>query len=295
VRKIKLSPPAVKYLSSVTGSWIKAEEATDPVYWVRHLRDSIRFYDGVKELLKNGDGIILEVGPGQTLSSLIKRQEKAGEGHEVLNLIPGSQEKSSACQLLLNALGTMWTKGISPDWNAFYRVGKRLRVKLPTYPFERKRYWIDPPKQVSTSQIENNSEKEVKELNESSIAYVRPQLDSEYMAPRNETEKILAEIWQECLGIEKVGTNDNFFELGGDSVVNIRITAKANQKGIRITPKQLLSNQTIAELALQADKSTSGPDTQGTLFQDTSSSDFNLAGLSEEELDEIASELEQYD
>ena len=88
---------------------------------------------------------------------------------------------------------------------------------------------------------------------------LRPAVESEYEAPRDEIEKILAEIWQEILGIERVGIYDNFFELGGDSIVSLQVVNRLNQRGYRLHPKDILQRQTIAELsgAVIANESTS--------------------------------------
>ncbi len=75
------------------------------------------------------------------------------------------------------------------------------------------------------------------------------QLEESFVAPRTEVEQKLAKIWAEVLGVEQVGIRDNFFELGGDSILSLQIIARANQAGLQLTPKQLFSNQTIAELA----------------------------------------------
>jgi len=77
----------------------------------------------------------------------------------------------------------------------------------------------------------------------------RPELSGEFMAARNETEQKLAAVWQEVLGLENVGVNDNFFELGGDSILTIQVIAKAKQRGLQLTPKQLFQFPTIAGLA----------------------------------------------
>jgi hypothetical protein len=79
-------------------------------------------------------------------------------------------------------------------------------------------------------------------------------LSSEYEAPRTDIERVLAKIWREMLGIDRVGRHDNFFELGGDSLLNIQLTAKVNQAGVRMTPKQIYEHQTIAELAVALSK-----------------------------------------
>jgi aryl carrier-like protein len=82
-----------------------------------------------------------------------------------------------------------------------------------------------------------------------SQAHPRGNLSSEYEAPRNDIERLLADIWQQMLGVDRVGIHDNFFELGGDSLLNIQLTATVNRAGVRMTPKQIFEHQTIAELA----------------------------------------------
>jgi non-ribosomal peptide synthase protein (TIGR01720 family) len=83
-------------------------------------------------------------------------------------------------------------------------------------------------------------------------AHSRPNIDTPYVAPQTETERTIAQIWQQLLGIEKVGVDDNFFELGGDSVLTIQIIAKTNKAGLRLTPQQVFEHQTIAALAAVA-------------------------------------------
>ncbi|OWY66459.1 hypothetical protein B7486_36670 [cyanobacterium TDX16] len=82
---------------------------------------------------------------------------------------------------------------------------------------------------------------------------IAPETDT-FAAPRTTVEKMLAEIWQQILGLEQVGIYNNFFELGGDSILNMQVVAKANQAGLQLTPKQLFENQTIAELAAAVGK-----------------------------------------
>jgi aryl carrier-like protein len=74
------------------------------------------------------------------------------------------------------------------------------------------------------------------------------QLDESYVAPRNNVERLLAEIWQQVFGLQRVGVHDNFFELGGDSIRSIQVIARANKQGLRLSPKLLFQHQTISEL-----------------------------------------------
>ncbi|WP_235612086.1 SDR family NAD(P)-dependent oxidoreductase [Gloeocapsopsis dulcis] len=139
--KVKLNPPQIPFLSNVTGTWITAAQATDSNYWASHLRQPVCFNQGVIELLKQPEQILLEVGPGRTLSSLVKQQPTK----EVLALtsIRHPQEQQSDVAFLLNTLGKLWLVGVQIDWTSFYINEQRHRLPLPTYPFERQRYWID--------------------------------------------------------------------------------------------------------------------------------------------------------
>jgi aryl carrier-like protein len=73
--------------------------------------------------------------------------------------------------------------------------------------------------------------------------------ESEYEGARNEVEELLVQVWQEVLGIERIGIHDNFFELGGDSIVSIQVVARLRQQGVKFSLKEMFEHQTIAELA----------------------------------------------
>ncbi|MBP5972975.1 aminotransferase class III-fold pyridoxal phosphate-dependent enzyme [Brasilonema sp. CT11] len=163
VSKISLNSPKIPFVSNVTGTWITAAQATDPKYWARHLRQTVRFSEGIAELLQQPEQILLEVGPGKTLSTLANKQ-KASE-QVVLSSLRHPQNQQSDVAFLLNTLGRLWLEGINVDWSEFYAHEQRHRIPLPTYPFERKRYWIEPilanddnpsaKKEISVSQPEN--------------------------------------------------------------------------------------------------------------------------------------------
>ena len=80
-------------------------------------------------------------------------------------------------------------------------------------------------------------------------AHARPALETAYVAPATPAERTLADIWQQLLGVDRIGTRDNFFELGGDSVVSIQMIARAAKAGLRLSTRQVFQRQTIAELA----------------------------------------------
>ncbi len=141
LQKIKLNPPKIPFVSNVSGTWITIAQATDPNYWAKHLRQPVRFSQGVTELLKQPEQILLEVGPGKTLSSLAKQHQM--EELIALTSIRHPQEQQSDVAFLLNTLGKLWLVGVQINWSNFYVNEKRHRVPLPTYPFERQRYWVE--------------------------------------------------------------------------------------------------------------------------------------------------------
>ncbi|MRN57058.1 type I polyketide synthase [Paenibacillus monticola] len=143
VRSVGLCKPQRLYISDITGRWITDQEATDPMYWVRHLRETVRFAAGVEELVKTPNLVFLEVGPGRDLSSLIGRFVDEKKGQNIVDLIRNAQRQVSDSEHLLAKLAWLWAFGVAMDWNAFYKGAVRHRLKLPTYVFDRKRYWID--------------------------------------------------------------------------------------------------------------------------------------------------------
>jgi len=143
VKTIKLNPPQVPYLSNVSGTWISVEEATNPVYWAQHLRQGVRFADGMRELLQDPARIFLEVGPGKTLATLARRAPGQTTGRVFLSSLPHPQESISALAFILNTAGRLWQSGVAIDWQNFYRHESRKRIALPAYPFERQRFWLE--------------------------------------------------------------------------------------------------------------------------------------------------------
>ena len=144
-RQVRMQAPRIPFVSNVTGTWITADDLADPAYWARHMRSPVRFAEGIGELLREPDRAFLEVGPGATLGTLVKQHpDAAGTGASRIT-IPTLREGSDL-EALLEAVGRLWIAGVEVDWSRFHNNERRNRVPLPTYPFERQRYWIDPPK-----------------------------------------------------------------------------------------------------------------------------------------------------
>ncbi|MEA2601552.1 MAG: hypothetical protein QOF89_2544 [Acidobacteriota bacterium] len=143
---LRLSPPRLPYLSNLTGTWIRAEEATDPAYWAEHVRCAVRFADGMAELLREPDRVFLEVGPGNALTTLARQHPARTPRHTVLPSLRHPREKEDDLLFLQGSLARLWLAGAEVDWSGFHAHERRRRVPLPTYPFQRQRYWVEPRK-----------------------------------------------------------------------------------------------------------------------------------------------------
>ncbi|WP_445629006.1 beta-ketoacyl synthase N-terminal-like domain-containing protein [Nostoc sp. DSM 114167] len=156
IKTVKLNPPRIRFISNVTGSWISQEQATNPNYWCQHLRETVRFSDGISQLIQQFEGVFLEVGPGRTLSTLTTQHLDRNAKQQVLTSLRHVKEQQSDVAWLLQTLGRLWLSGVEIDWSGFYTHEQRHRLPLPTYPFERQRYWIDaksPSTLVNTKSI----------------------------------------------------------------------------------------------------------------------------------------------
>jgi acyl transferase domain-containing protein/acyl carrier protein len=143
VRGITLSPPQLRYVSNVTGTWISPEDATSVDYYVAHLREAVRFADGVATLAADPSLMLLEVGPGTVLSALAKQTLGRDGGSRVVASLPHPREERGEHEALLTAAGRLWTNGVALDWAGMHRDEQLGRVPLPSYPFERTRHWVD--------------------------------------------------------------------------------------------------------------------------------------------------------
>ncbi|WP_193197110.1 type I polyketide synthase [Nostoc sp. MG11] len=143
LKKVQLNSPRINFISNVTGSWITDAQATNPDYWSQHLRQTVKFFDGISQLLEQFEGVFLEVGPGRTLSTFTTQHLDINTKQHVLTSLRHIKEQQSDVSFLLQTLGRLWLFGVDIDWSGFYTHEQRHRLPLPTYPFERQRYWID--------------------------------------------------------------------------------------------------------------------------------------------------------
>ncbi len=157
VRRVTLKIPNIPLISNVTGHWAN-EEVTDPSYWGKHLRETVRFSQGASELLRDAHAF-LEIGPGQTLSTLIRRQTGYSTQTVTATSLRHAQEVDSDVAHCQKSLGRLWASGVSVNWKTLYAGEKRGRVALPPYPFERERYWIEADWSMTSKRATASREK----------------------------------------------------------------------------------------------------------------------------------------
>ncbi len=141
--RIDLNPPQIPFLSNRTGTYITDAQATDPDYWVDHLRHTVRFADCIATLATDPDRVYLEVGPGKALSSLAQMHVKVS-ANQVLSSLRHPDQTIADDLFFLGVIGRLWATGVSADWGQIWGEAKRYRVPLPTYAFQRSRYFIEP-------------------------------------------------------------------------------------------------------------------------------------------------------
>jgi len=251
VEQVELNPPGIPFVSNVTGTWITSEEACNPHYWKQHLRRTVRFSDCLHTLLEDRRRIFLEVGPGRTLGTALRQHPHKTAKHTVLASTRHPKEQGSDVEFILQTLGQLWLAGMPIDWCALHADRACRRISLPTYPFERKHYWISG-KKVSRSARRMHSERSAgpqvtvpfEPLSESNSGPT-------YLHPfTNGTEECVAAVWREVLGLERIGRHDNFFQLGGDSLVAVQVLAQIRSRlGIKLLISDVFKSPTISLLA----------------------------------------------
>ncbi|HEY6432917.1 MAG TPA: SDR family NAD(P)-dependent oxidoreductase, partial [Acetobacteraceae bacterium] len=143
LKDVKLSPPTLPYVSNVTGTWITTEQATSPAYYARHLRQAVRFADGIRTLASDPNLFYLEVGPGNALATLLRANLAGDRARLVASSLSHPRRADRDSRSMLDAAGRMWVAGVPIAWPEMLAGATPRRIPLPTYPFERKRYMVD--------------------------------------------------------------------------------------------------------------------------------------------------------
>ena len=133
LQSVELKPPRIPYLSNVSGTWIKPEEATNPGYWAHHLRQTVRFSDCLAELFREPGRILIEAGPGNALTSLARQQ--AGATAKTFQSLPHPREATTDLRCALHTLGQLWVSGVNVDWPKLHPVRLRSSRSVADLPF----------------------------------------------------------------------------------------------------------------------------------------------------------------
>jgi acyl transferase domain-containing protein len=227
---VTLRPPTTPLVSNVTGRFLTDAEATDPSYWGRQVLAPVRFAEGLRTLAGLGKQVLVELGPGRSLCDLATAQ---GFPTAVPSL-PGAKSTKDDLEVALDSLARLWVAGQPVTWAALHEGTPRRRIALPTYPFERRRYTVEPSVLADPAEVEAG-ELEVEDPPETEAV----------------TEVVIAGIWARSLGVEDVDRERSFFEIGGNSLAGMQVLDEiARTFAVDLPLGVLYDHPTIAELAL---------------------------------------------
>ena len=250
IKQVSLNRPQLPIVSTVTGQLLTDAQATDPHYWATHLRETVRFADAADTLLAMGNPLLLEVGPGQALATLI-RQQSAPKPVTVWPGLASYINKDSAYRAMLTTLGQLWINGATPNWKTFYETQTRQKILLPTYVFDRKRYWVEPLETGPANQL-NTATAPVDLVLEQQPT----QIPTAPMRKPILQQRIL-ELLERASGIDvtDVTPDMSFLEIGFDSLLLTQLAQTFKKEfGVLVTFRQLTSQfGTIGEVATHLD------------------------------------------
>ncbi len=247
----ELRAPHTPLLSNLTGTWMSAEQVTDPAAWARQISSTIRFADELDVVLTDPGRILVEVGPGGSLTGSAMRHPKWSGRHRSVRLMRHPIQNADDRDTFLRALGELWSAGVEIDWAPLHPARPHI-VSLPGYPFARQKHWVDPKPTVwAHSPAANNGSSIGAPAGSGADASVVEVASN----GQSQTGATLQRVWEQCLGVQSVDPNANFFDLGGDSLMAISIAMTAANEGLAITPQDLYEHPTLASLTGAVDAS----------------------------------------
>jgi acyl transferase domain-containing protein/thioesterase domain-containing protein/acyl carrier protein len=152
LKTMQLSAPKIPIVSNRTGTWLKPEDATNPDYWRRHLRETVLFADGIATLLEEPNRVLIEVGPGQALCSFARQHPKASQTTNIIPSVRHKDDTISDAAYFVAGLGRLWASGAQLDLSKLWEGETRHRISLPTYAFAHQRYFIERVKPTVESE-----------------------------------------------------------------------------------------------------------------------------------------------
>ncbi|MFD8789132.1 type I polyketide synthase, partial [Kitasatospora sp. NPDC059599] len=257
LKGVTFGEPVIPFVSDSDGRPVDPQRVTTVRYWVDHMRNTVRFGDVVSTLLGVDHRTVLEVGPGRSMTTLVRRHPDLGKHHLVVSSLPHPSAPVSELDHILGAAGALWCAGHELDWAGLHVGTDRRRVPLPTYPFQRTRFRLDPtaPDPVS---IERMAEEDLD-----------PGVTLE--APATDTEAAVARVFTDVLGVAEPARQHDFFKLGGDSLLATQLTSRLRDRlSVRLSVREVFLAPTVAALAELVETKTAGASSGGT---DTTAAD----------------------
>jgi amino acid adenylation domain-containing protein len=251
LQDVPLTAPQIPIVSTVTGDWLTDAQAMDPAYWADQALATVRFADGIATLWQQPERILLEVGPRTTAATLARRQIQDPQQQLALSSLGTTAEDGAEWQALWGAVGRLWAAGVDINWAQVYQHERRDRLPLPTYPFERQRYWIDPLPARDVSEAPSLNElppSPPAPLPLSSLSLPHSPNPPLLAMPQSRQPQILAaihEVLEESSGLELAGADPTltFLDLGLDSLSLTQVGIALKKKvGVKITFRQLLED-----------------------------------------------------
>jgi acyl transferase domain-containing protein len=245
VAEIPARPPQIPCLSSLSGDWLSPTQALQPEYWVEQLCQPVRFHEALTKLLDVPSRVLVELGPGATLTSLARlAQAERGAPAQAIGVL--AAEPGSDGPPWLAALASLFRAGFSLDWEALAPESRARRVPLPTYPFERARHWVDGPLLPFTAAPAPTPRLDAGDTGDQAD----PPPTARSALPRSPREAALLGAFQQAFGLERIGIFDSFFSLGGHSLLAIQLLHRIRRStGLSFTVRQLVEHPTVAALA----------------------------------------------
>jgi len=233
---IKLSSPKTEIFSNLTGQRADDLLMTNSDYWVDHLRKPVLFHEMIKNSLKDSDNIFVEIGPGNTLTSIVK---STFQSQKALCLLPHVRSTVNQEEHFLETLSSLWQEGNSLDWSVFHKNSEKKIISIPTYQFERTEYSMLDVREKPEKALSNASSNE---------GLANPKLET--IEPESELELIIRQVWQNIFEIRAIGCTDNFMNLGGNSLIAIQMLSQIKKHlGVEVLISDFFENPTIRHLA----------------------------------------------
>jgi amino acid adenylation domain-containing protein len=257
VAKVTLRAPDRPYVSTVTGDWITAEQATDPRFWAEQVRRPVRYAQALRTLIDAGHNTFLECGPGEALTSLALHQRANAPEMLAIASLPGTKS-SGRTRDTRDAVAALWTAGVAIDWRRYYASEQRHRISLPTYPFQRKLYWVEPPATHTAAFSAQATLEGAPATMTPNQAMPSTSNGPQALPPRLERlQQEAASLFTELSGVDIAPAEYGvtFLELGLDSLFLTQATLAVSRKfGVKITLRQVMEQlSTITSLAQHLD------------------------------------------